>query len=272
MEISNENEVLPQEETYTKKEIEEGDVRIPVTKIMPYLFNIMSQSYGQRVGLDSDIGRNFLLLSHYNSRQKMEKVKGFQFLTPLVIDTPPDFQDPLPLVCMEPYTLEEGKSIFTIQILRPEYPKDVVRGQPTPNAVTELFTFFSETIRTREFELKGLTFAHIAASILQCIKRGYLHFNIQTDNETDTLKPGDTRWSFQCNKNELFIYPIVYTPPMPEREETFLSPWISSTIPCVKRSITPFKYYHFSEDDIQQLENDVDVQKILAVKGEEKQE
>jgi len=270
MEISNENEVSPQEESFTKKEIEDGDVRIPLRNLFPYLFNMVSQSYGQRVGVDTEIGRNFLLLSQYNSRQKMEKLKGYQFLTPLLVDSSINDDTPLPLVCMERFPLPDNKSTIVIHLLNPKYPEGIQPGEPTPNAMTEFFAFFTETIRTRSFEQNGLTFAHIAASILESRRNGYLHFNIQSGDE-ETPKLGDTRWSFQCHKNELFIYPATYSPPLTEREETFLSPWISSTTPCVKRTVVPFKYYHFTNEELTQMENDEDVKKILASKGEKKE-
>jgi hypothetical protein len=274
MEIENGNQEVALE-SFSREQVESGEARIPLKNVFPYMINLISQSYGQRTGIDTDIGRNFLLISQFTSRQKIKSIKSYQFIAPIVVDTDPLDEQPPTLLTMTPYKIvtskeseeKKEKDIILLNLLTPKRPNDAKkRADPTSGALSTFFTFFSEEIRTREFEKKGLEFAHIAASILRCKQKGYLTFDISSDNEpekSEEIAKKGVRWVFQYYNGELFIYPLTYMPPLVEHEQSFLSPWISADTPCVQRNISPYKYFNFSEEEMVQMGRDEEVEKVL---------
>lgn len=251
--------------TITKEEILKGDVNIPVKDVFGFVIQHITETYGQRMGVGSVIDRNFLYFQQLGFRKKIEKIDKYTFLHPLVTNDEAKNSCPT-LVAIEPHNQcknELGelidKKAYIIYILHPKC-DDITET----DALNKLNSFFQNEIRNRAGESKGLQFGHILESILQCEERGYIHFTIESDDESSS------DYAFEYYNKNLFVYNITHQPPYESHEMSALSPWISSTQAYFQRNITATRHFKFTNDELELIKNDPEV-KMLRNTIEESQ-
>ena len=261
----------PEEQvSFTEEEVLAGKPTIPLKDTFEFLLQYVATQYEKKMGISTPVDRNFFFFQEHASRKQMSKIKRYTFLFPMLVDA----ENRKALLAIQPYTellRSDGtpfeKDAFLVHYLTP--------SEEHINSELPLITlnhFFQSEIRDREYEKGGLTLAHILASIISCLDDGFPHFSIQEGDNTSE-DPKRTRWSFQVLKEEdkvkLFIYRIVYAPPVDGIHESVLSPWISHTNPTYQRETKSAKCFIFSEDDIGSIREDKDVKELLQKSKEE---
>lgn len=260
------------EETLASQSLIDGSAQIPISQSFQFLLEYVSNKYESKMGIGTPLDRNLFFFQEHASRRNMEKIEEYTFLFPMYVD--PEQRNAV--ITIRPYSSIKSvqgddieKKCFVTHTLVPN--KDAPR-----EGLLSLHSYFQDVIRTREYEKGGLTLAHILASILACVKDNYPHFAIQKKEKDE--KSLDIIWSFQIIKKkkdedttwEIHIYPVLYSPPIDSIHEAILSPWISHHTPVFQREIQSVKCIEITSSDVESIQSDPDVKKILDQAEEEK--
>lgn len=243
-----------EEELISKKEVLDGSATIAIKEIFPFLINHVSQMYGKKTGTGTPLDMNFLYFHQLNSRKGIEAVEKYTFLHPLLASLS-DNGAPT-LLAVEPVsqcrssenTLVEKKA-FLMHVLIPEIEKDHA-------SFSDLHSFFESTIRGPSIGDSKLTFGYFLHTLLQCNEKGYLHFTIEKEGQTEV------QWAFEFFQKKLYCYKINSLPPVEDLETSTLSQWLSSTTPYFERKCPSFKQFELTDEDIVSIQNDGEVKSL----------
>jgi hypothetical protein len=282
MDIENKEEVLTGEsitpplpedekssESYTKEELLAGTPRVPLKDTFQFLLQYVANEYEKKIGLNNSMDRNFFFFQELASRNRLENIKRYTFLHPMVVD--PEQRNALMTIQPYPEVINAqnekiDRKCFLVHMLVPS-------EENSESGVIALNTFFQQEIRDREMERGGLKLAHILASILNCVDTKFPHFVIQKGKDEEEDSDKRSYWSFQClpkgDEVHFYIYHVRYEPPHENIHEATLSPWISHTIPTFQREHKATKHFRFTPEDITSFRNDQDVIDILKQPDEE---
>lgn len=243
------------EEYILKKDALEGNARIPVKEMFGFIVEHIAKTIGEQMGAGNEHDRNFTFFEQLKSRRRFAELTKYTFLHPL-LSVNRDGADTL--VAVIPYDkvknsqaqLIDGKTWILYEL--------TPRKLPEPGGLLEFHKFFESTIRTNEYADAGIQFSHILKSINECDKGGYLHFDLESANNSAT----QTKWAFQYHQGDLFVYKILNSPPFEALEESFKSSWISSTHTYFKRKIVNSAHFFFSREELDGIANDPEVVKL----------
>jgi hypothetical protein len=237
-------------------EILKGETMIPIGQVFGFVTEHIAKVIGDHLGSTSEADRTFTFFEQLKSRKRLEEIKTYTFLHPLVGRSKENTAPAL--AAIEPYPQcknERGvlvdKPCFSMYEFEPD--------KESEGGLLEFHTFFEREIRAPNAAAK-LTFAHILASFLECHTNGYLSFSVFEEVENDP----QPRWVFQVYNSDVYVYKVIFNPPCEAIEKSFKSPWISTTKVYFKRSISPSAVFHFDQSEIDGIKVDPDVLKIKA--------
>lgn len=241
------------EETVTKQEILDGDAKISIKEIFPFLISHVTQMFGKRTGVGTPLDMNFLYFHQLNSRKSMEAVTKYTFLHPLLESIQENQKAPTLLAiepvsqCRSSQNVLVDKKAFLLYVLLP-------KTDDSYGNLLDLHKFFEKNIRGQTVGESQVPFAYILNGILQCNKQGFLHFNYEKDEDEAKIE-----WVFEYINKKLFVYKIDNRPPVEDLEVATLSHWLSNTYPYFERRLQSVLQIEITVEELESIEKDPEV-------------